>query len=330
MKIVLILSVVALTTAIPQSTIKDQWANFKAKHNKEYLSDSDDLKRFVIFTQNLAKIEAHNTKYKNGEVSYYNAINKFGDLTADEFLAFVNRTKAPETQVPGKFRRRYVPSKQPVDDEVDWRTKNVISDIKDEGDCGSSWTFSATGAVEGQLALKTGELTPLSAQNLLDCSSDYGNTGCDGGFTDSAFDYIHDNGIMSESAYPYEGAAGACRFDPSQSVTSISGYVDVDFMSEVGLADAVANIGPIAAAIDATEALQFYYGGVFFDETCNINESDLDHGVLVVGYGRELQYDYWIVKNSWGVDWGENGFYKSVRNYGNNCGIATHASYPQL
>ena len=109
------------------------------------MSDSDDLKRFVIFTQNLAKIEAHNTKYKNGEVSYYNAINKFGDLTADEFLAFVNRTKAPETQVPGKFRRRYVPSKQPVDDEVDWRTKNVISDIKDEGDCGSSWTFSAVG-----------------------------------------------------------------------------------------------------------------------------------------------------------------------------------------
>ena len=159
MKIVLILSVVALTTAIPQSTIKDQWANFKVifttfrplpsfvsrPNTTKSTCQITNLKRFVIFTQNLAKIEAHNTKYKNGEVSYYNAINKFGDLTADEFLAFVNRTKAPETQVPGKFRRRYVPSKQPVDDEVDWRTKNVISDIKDEGDCGSSWTFSAVG-----------------------------------------------------------------------------------------------------------------------------------------------------------------------------------------
>ncbi|XP_063906134.1 procathepsin L-like [Zophobas morio] len=144
----------------------------------------------------------------------------------------------------------------------------------------------------------------------------------------SAFDYIHDYGIMSESDYLYEGKLGKCRFNASQSVTKINGVYDLPSGDENSLAKAVANNGPVSVGIDATDQLQFYSGGVLYDSTCN--DRDLNHGVLVVKYGSEDGYNYWIVKNSWGQQWGESGFYRHIRNHGNNCGIATAASYPSL
>nr|ABC88770.1 putative cathepsin L-like proteinase [Tenebrio molitor] len=205
---------------------------------------------------------------------------------------------------------------------------NAVSEVKDQGQCGSCWSFSTTGAIEGQLALQRGRLTSLSEQNLIDCSSSYGNAGCDGGWMDSAFSYIPDYGIMSEFAYPYEAQGDYCRFDSSQFVTTLSGYYDLPSGGENSLADAVGQAGPVAVAIDAPDELQFYSGGLFYDQTCN--QSDLNHGVFVVGYGSDNGQDYWILKNSWGFGWGESGYWRQVRNYGNNCGIATAASYPAL
>jgi cathepsin L len=327
MKILWILSLVLAATATPLSIQK--WTEFKLAHQKQYSSPGEEAKRLKIFTENLAKIEAHNVRYEKGEVTYSKAMNKFGDWTAEEFLAFVNSTRFQKPRLAKAPPKLHL-NRRLAEDEVDWRTKGAVTEVGTEGDCGASWSFSALGALEGQLAIKTGQLVALSSQNLLDCSADYGNGACEGGLTHSAYDYIQDNGIMSESDYPYEGQQGSCRFDSSKSVTKISGYQDVDYMSETSLQTTVATIGPVASAVHATDNLQFYYGGIFFDDTCNLSLTDLNHGVLIVGYGTELQYDYWIVKNSWGTDWGENGFYKSIRNYGNNCGIATSCSYPVL
>jgi cathepsin L len=324
--VVLSLAIVA-TLALPKSPLNETWVQFKLTHQKEYSSPLEEIHRQAIFNENLVKIEEHNAKYARGEVTYTKAMNRFGDMTKEEFLAFVNRGKAQRPKISEKLRIPYVESKKPRADSVDWRL-DAVSDIKDQGDCGSCWSFSATGALEGQLAIQKDLMVSLSEQNLVDCSRDYGNAGCNGGYMDSAFDYIHDNGIMKEDAYPYEGVDRDCRYDPSRSVTSLTGYYDLPSGSESALEDAVSNVGPIAVAIDATAELQFYYYGIFYDETCN--ETDLNHGVLVVGYDSESGQDYWIVKNSWGIRWGEQGYWRQARNRGNNCGIASQASYPTL
>ncbi|XP_044262269.1 procathepsin L-like [Tribolium madens] len=324
--IVLALAVVA-TLAVPQSPVHAKWAEFKLTHKKQYSSPIEELKRQAIFQDNLAKIEEHNAKYAKGEVTYTKAINQFGDLTKEEFLEYVNRGIATRPKLNEKLRLPYVKSGKPAAAEVDWRN-SAVTEVKNQGQCGSCWSFSTTGAVEGQLAISGRGMTSLSEQNLVDCSSGYGNAGCNGGWMDSGFDYIHDNGIMSESAYPYTASDGSCRFDASKSVTSLSGYYDLPSGDESALQDAVANNGPIAVALDATDELQFYSGGVLYDTTCS--PEALNHGVLVVGYGSESGSDYWIVKNSWGSGWGEQGYWKQARNRNNNCGIATAASYPAL
>jgi cathepsin L len=328
MKTLLVLCLAfAATLALPKSPFQEQWSQFKLTHKKSYSSPIEEIRRQLIFKDNVAKIAEHNAKFEKGEVTYSKAMNQFGDMSKEEFLAYVNRGKAQKPKHPENLRMPYVFSKKPLAASVDWRS-NAVSEVKDQGQCGSCWSFSTTGAVEGQLALQRGGLTSLSEQNLIDCSSSYGNAGCDGGWMDSAFSYIHDYGIMSESAYPYEAQGDYCRFDSSQSVTTLSGYYDLPSGDENSLADAVGQAGPVAVAIDATDELQFYSGGLFYDQTCN--QSDLNHGVLVVGYGSDNGQDYWILKNSWGSGWGESGYWRQVRNYGNNCGIATAASYPAL
>lgn len=144
----------------------------------------------------------------------------------------------------------------------------------------------------------------------------------------SAFDYIHDYGIETEMDYPYEAQQDYCRYQRNLAVTGLSRYYSIPEGDEASLQNAVGRIGPVSVAIDATDELQFYGGGLFIDQTCNTQ--DLNHGVLVVGYGTLQGYDYWLVKNSWGAGWGDGGYYKAARNYGNNCGIASEALYPVL
>ncbi|XP_061764569.1 cathepsin K-like isoform X2 [Nerophis ophidion] len=205
----------------------------------------------------------------------------------------------------------------------------AMNHLGDLGSCGSCWAFSAVGALEGQLKKTTGVLKSLSPQNLVDCSFDYGNHGCHGGFMANAFKYVNQNqGIDSDKTYPYVAKPGECRYKPQDRAANCSGYVFVPKGNEKALKMAVATIGPVSVAVDASRPkFHFYRHGVYQDIMCS---HKVNHGVLAVGYGKEKGSDYWLVKNSWGLRFGDEGYIKMARNKNNQCGIALYACFPVM
>ncbi|KAK8749850.1 hypothetical protein OTU49_015597 [Cherax quadricarinatus] len=317
------------------SVVLEEWEAFKLEHGKKYETDVEESFRMKIYTENKHAIAAHNKLYATGQKSYKLGMNKYGDMLPHEFVSTMNGFQWNHT---GNYRsgRLYTGATfiEPDDDvilpqSVDWRDKGAVTPVKDQGQCGSCWSFSATGSLEGQHFRQTGKLVSLSEQNLIDCSTKYGNNGCNGGLMDYAFQYIKENGgIDTEGAYPYEAEDDKCRYNPRKSGAEDTGFVDIREGSEGALKKAVATVGPVSVAIDASHSsFQFYSHGVYDEPECNSEQ--LDHGVLAVGYGTtEDGTDYWLVKNSWGTTWGDEGYIKMSRNKHNQCGIATAASYP--
>ncbi|XP_047102105.1 cathepsin L [Schistocerca piceifrons] len=312
----------------------EEWNTFKLKHGKKYLSPIEEKFRMKIFMENKKRIAQHNAAFERGEVSYQLELNKFGDLLAHEFGATYNgfnKTRNAKLRESLGIRGSTFipPANVNVPPYMDWRKHGAVTEVKNQGSCGSCWAFSSTGALEGQHFRKAGYLTSLSEQNLIDCSHKYGNQGCNGGLMDQAFTYVRDNrGIDTEESYPYEGDDDKCRFKRIDVGADDTGFVDIPQGDEEQLKVAVATVGPISVAIDAGhDSFQFYSKGVYYEPQCS--SENLDHGVLVVGYGTtEDGVQYWLVKNSWGPEWGEDGYIKMARNRDNNCGIASSASYP--
>lgn len=326
--VVVLLSVICSAYAISLFNLaQDEWEEYKTRHGKKYNNEIEDRFRMKIYLENRHKIAKHNTQAEGFSL----AMNKYGDMLLHEFTSRVNgyrrdlRNASLHLLQAGTF---ITPEYVKVPDSVDWREKGAVTPVKDQGQCGSCWSFSATGALEGQHFRKTGKLVSLSEQNLVDCSGKYGNEGCNGGLMDNAFQYIKENdGIDTEKTYPYEAEDDTCRYKPGNKGADDKGYVDVPTGDEQKLKEAVATHGPISIAIDAShESFQFYSKGVYVEKKCSPTE--LDHGVLLVGYGTENGKDYWLVKNSWGTTWGDGGYIKMARNKKNQCGVATQASYP--
>jgi len=309
------------------ATLQEAWTSYKYEYNKAYTS-REELRRQQIFSNNLRIIETHNFLESVGLKSFKLGVNEFADLELQEFVAQMTGYGKDNGTRSGAatYLSPNVPFTLPG--TVDWRDKGYVTPIKNQGQCGSCWAFSATGAVEGQHFRKTGKLVSLSEQNLVDCSGKFGNQGCNGGLMDYAFQYIKANkGIDTEQSYPYEAKDGPCRFKASSVGATVSGFVDIP-VSESKLQEAIANVGPVSVAIDAAHSsFQLYHSGVYDEPQCTHN---LDHGVLAVGYGTAGGKDYWLVKNSWGVGWGNSGYIMMSRNKGNQCGIALKASYPTV
>ncbi|XP_076259754.1 procathepsin L-like [Rhynchophorus ferrugineus] len=241
-------------------------------------------------------------------------------MTPQEFSARLALQKAIKPKL-NNTRTFKMPEGVEAPAHVDWRG-SAVTPIKNQGDCGSCWAFSLTGSTEGAYALKTGNIVLLSEQQLVDCTMDI-NYGCGGGYLEDNFPYISEKGLQSENSYPYEGVDGKCRYDESNVVTRVDDYV-VIANDETALQNAVGTVGPVSVSINA-DFIQFYESGIFHLSLCYI--FGLNHGVLAVGYGSENGTDYWVVKNSWGADWGENGYIRFKRGV-NECGIAYDNVYP--
>lgn len=296
--------------------IQEAFQTWKRQYGKLYKSPSEEAYRLSIFHKKYFVVLAKNSANR----SYTVGLNKFADLTKEEFKIKYTGYK-PVANV-GEVDNSLL-LKTPSND-ADWRTKDgVVTPVKDQKQCGSCWAFSATGALEGSAQIFSKQAMSFSEQQLVDCSTKYGNDGCDGGLMNYAFKYVVDNGITTEEKYPYKGVDQKCASRAGD--YKISGFSNVPVKSSQALASAC-DTQPISVAIEADEIMD-YTSGIFDDRSCG---DQLDHGVLLVGYTS----DYWIVKNSWSDTWGEKGYIRFSRTAipdkkGGMCGILTAASFPK-
>nr|XP_046269787.1 cathepsin L.1 [Scatophagus argus]XP_046269788.1 cathepsin L.1 [Scatophagus argus] len=332
MKLLLVVAAGLAVASCASVSLEDlEFHAWKLKFGRSYSSPSEEAQRREIWLNNRKLVVVHNILADEGIKSYRLGMTYFADMENEEYkqlisLGCLGSFNASLPRYGSTFFR--LPKGTDLPNAVDWRDKGYVTDVKDQKQCGSCWAFSATGSLEGQNFRKTGKLVSLSEQQLVDCSGRYGNYGCGGGLMDNAFKYVQaSGGIDTEDSYPYEAEDGQCRFKPDSVGAKCTGYVDVPLGDEDALKEAVATIGPVSVGIDAAHvSFQLYESGVYDEQDCS--STDLDHGVLAVGYGSVSGRDYWLVKNSWGLKWGDKGYIMMSRNKHNQCGIATAASYP--
>merc|ERR1711881_102439 len=345
MKLLAVASAVGLAAA----AVPSDWNQFKERFGKTYKSSTEESRRFAIYKENLAFIARHNADHAAGKESYTVGVNQFADLTNAEFRSshLAEMVEAPGIRLNYQCPVNFVSDGTPAD-SVDWRsTANpastvAVTSVKDQGSCGSCWSFGGAAAFEGAMCLDGQQdcttWSGASEQQLVDCGGKddtdlgpYYDMACNGGWIDNALYYILTTGyIDGYDNYPYVSRstkkAGACVADASNTVGSLSNCGATVKNDEVDLANALAQVGPVGIAIDAGGiGFQLYSGGVYVSNTCS--SSRLNHAVTAVGYGNLDGQDYFTVKNSWGTGWGDAGYILMARGRNNQCGVAATPAY---
>uniref|UniRef100_A0A1B6DVH9 Uncharacterized protein n=1 Tax=Clastoptera arizonana TaxID=38151 RepID=A0A1B6DVH9_9HEMI len=288
---------------------------FMTKYNKKYSSQRELGYRFKVFKDNMKRAEELQ-KADLGTAKY--GVTKFADLTVQEFRdtylgldkKYVDGKKSsplaeiPDVKLPKNF---------------DWREHGAVTPVKNQGSCGSCWTFSVTGNIEGQYAIKYQNLSSFSEQEIVDCDKTDG--GCSGGWPSLAYQALDDiGGLVLESDYPYTGVDGSCTFDKSNVVVQVNGSVSLP-VDETAIAKWMYANGPVSICLNAND-MQLYQGGISHPSSCD--KYYIDHAVLLTGFGvkkvNKKKTPYWIIKNSWGTNWGEEGYYRVFRGNG-TCGL---------
>ncbi|CAF0723202.1 unnamed protein product [Brachionus calyciflorus] len=305
-----------------------EFSKFQKQHGKKYHTTIESKERQHIFRQNVRYINSMNRR----NLSYRLAINHLADKSDEELRVLRGKLKTSSQKKPNnglpfdmsKYMNKALP------DNWDWRLYGAVTPVKDQAICGSCWAFGTASAIESAHFLKHKSLVRLSPQNLVDCSWGFGNNGCDGGEDFRAYDWIiKHGGIATEESYGrYLSADGYCHFNNATVGAQLYGYVNVTPFDAVAVKTALVNEGPISIAIDAGhKSFVFYANGVYYEPECGNKEDDLDHAVLLVGYGNIYGQDYWLVKNSWSTYWGNDG-YVLMSQKDNNCGVTTQTTYP--
>jgi len=316
------------------------FAVWMKEYNKVYQIGAIGV-RFTVFTDNYNYINQHNKEAAEGLHTYTLALNEFADWTHEEFLKRrVTGRKAASDDDVNDLPTPVMPRGFQAPESVDWRDKGVVTGVKDQGQCGSCWAFSAVGSMEGAYAYATGNLISQSEQQMVDCVGN-GIYDCNTGGDESlAFEWtIKQKGSMSEKDYPYTATDhNKCRFNLSLSVANFSKYTNIrPRQSESQLEAAVATRPTVSVAMDASHrSFQLYSKGIYSDPACKKANSQLDHAVLAVGYGVDnaTNNKYWLIKNSWGTNWGLKGYFWMLKDgngtEANMCGVATDANYIEV
>lgn len=307
-----------LLSAIYGNEIKsfEQWLE---KYERNYESAKERAYRQKIWEAHFETITTHNAAAEYGAYEYYLGVNNFTDLTTVEwrqlYLSPIGDDPKPVTKCTN-----WTAKGVPVHDTKDWHKgkHKSVTRVKDQGQCGSCWSFATTGTIEGAWARKNNftRLDSFSEQQIVDCSKSYNNEGCRGGYIDAGVTYAMDHGLELEESYHYLAYDGKCKYDQGKVVAKPDECFYVPPKDEKSLKEAVDKYGPVAISINAGDDFQHYDHGVFYG-ACSDKAKEANHGVLITGYGK----DWWTVKNSWGGSWGEEGYIRFKYNR-NACGLA--------
>ncbi|CAN6204589.1 unnamed protein product [Urochloa humidicola] len=299
-----------------------RFARYAVRYGKSYESAAEVQKRFRIFSESLELVRSTNRK----GLPYRLGINRFADMSWEEFRATrLGAAQNCSATLAGNHRMRATAA---LPETKDWREDGIVSPVKNQGHCGSCWTFSTTGALEAAYTQATGKPISLSEQQLVDCAGPYNNFGCNGGLPSQAFEYIkYNGGLDTEESYPYQGVNGVCHFKAANVGVKVLDSVNITLGAEDELKDAVGLVRPVSVAFEVINGFRLYKSGVYTSDHCGTSPMDVNHAVVAVGYGVENGVPYWLIKNSWGADWGDEGYFKMEMGK-NMCGVATCASYP--
>jgi len=328
-----ILSAALAANVHDRSYYESKFFNWMAEHNIKATSGEHFVQMIQNFANNDDIIEQHNAQKSTFTLGH----NQFSHMNSEEWKAYVKGTGKPTKQT-AKFTHNAPVQAKAKGASKDWVAEGAVNAIKDQGQCGSCWAFSTVGALEGAYQIKNNQLNTFSEQYLVSCDNrKNGGTdlGCNGGLMDSAFEWLQSNGgIASGADVPYTSGTTKQNGDCDLTVAKVAGtapksWTDVKANSDDAMISAL-DQQPVAVAIEADQpAFQLYKSGVF-TAACGTN---LDHGVLAVGYGTDNGVDFYKVRNSWGGSWGENGYIRFARGIAQKegqCGILMEASYPTL